>query len=138
MVKFWIACLISGLEHVHQQGIIHRDVKPENLVIDREGYLRITDFGIARKKNQINIKDNSGTPGYMAPEVMFKLGCTSASDFFAIGVILHECIYGRRPYAGSTRDEIKSDVKQRQINLEKTDIPASWSPHVADLINQVS
>ena len=83
---FFIACLISGLEYVHSNTIIHRDVKPENLVFDKEGrsdcygigYLRLTDFGIARTLKKDNHQDTSGTPGYMgkteayiiAPEVI--------------------------------------------------------------------
>jgi serine/threonine kinase 32 len=55
---------------VHNKGIIHRDIKPENLVFDSNGYLRLTDFGIARIWTPENSKDTSGTPGYMAPEVM--------------------------------------------------------------------
>lgn len=68
--QFFIACQLLGLEYVHNKGIIHRDIKPENLVFDGDGYLRITDFGIAREWTPENSKDTSGTPGYMAPEVM--------------------------------------------------------------------
>ena len=67
-----IACLVEALEAVHIEGIIHRDIKPENLVFDENGYLRLTDFGIARIWEPENNSENSGTPGYMAPEVMFK------------------------------------------------------------------
>lgn len=69
---FIIACLVHGLEFVHNVGIIHRDIKPENLVFDNSGYVRITDFGIARIWKPENNMDTSGTPGYMAPEVMCK------------------------------------------------------------------
>jgi serine/threonine protein kinase len=61
---------VAGLESIHNKNIIHRDIKPENLVLDEEGYLRITDFGIARLWRAENSADTSGTPGYMAPEVM--------------------------------------------------------------------
>lgn len=85
---FFVACLIAGLEYVHDKSILHRDIKPENLVLEEDGknvttensmyiysclcagYLRITDFGIARVWRQENAQDTSGTPGYMAPEVM--------------------------------------------------------------------
>ena len=67
-----MACLIQALEAVHESGVIHRDIKPENLVFDHRGYLHLTDFGIARVWEPENAHDNSGTPGYMAPEVMFK------------------------------------------------------------------
>jgi len=60
-----VACMILGLEYIHNNGIIHRVLKPENLVFDAEGYLHITDFGIARVWNPNNSQDTSGTPGYM-------------------------------------------------------------------------
>lgn len=68
--KFIISCLVIGLEYLHSNRIMHRDIKPENLVFDREGYLHITDFGIARMITDDNSNDTSGTPGYMALEVL--------------------------------------------------------------------
>lgn len=64
-IGFMICCIILGLEYIHNNGIIHRDIKPENLVFDSQGYLHITDFGIARVWNPNNAQDTSGTPGYM-------------------------------------------------------------------------
>ncbi len=76
------ACIIVGLELLHKNGILHRDIKPENLVLDERGtllshshinfigYVRVTDLGIARYWRPDNACDTSGTPGYMAPEVM--------------------------------------------------------------------
>jgi len=61
---------LLGLEFLHKNGIIHRDIKPENFVLDQSGYLRITDFGLARYWRPDNASDTSGTPGYMAPEVL--------------------------------------------------------------------
>lgn len=70
ILGFFIACILEALRSVHAQGIIHRDIKPENLVFDGNGYLRLTDFGIARFWTPDNSSETSGTPGYMAPEVM--------------------------------------------------------------------
>ena len=67
-----MACLLLGLESLHNKNIIHRDIKPENLVLDERGYVKITDLGIARKFRENNCQDTSGTPGYMAPEIMCK------------------------------------------------------------------
>ena len=60
-----IACIIVGLEYMHNNGVIHRDIKPENVVMDNNGYVRVTDLGIARIWTPENSQDTSGTPGYM-------------------------------------------------------------------------
>lgn len=60
-----MSCIVIALEYVHNLKIIHRDVKPENLVFDEVGYVRLTDFGIARRLREENGSDTSGTPGYM-------------------------------------------------------------------------
>lgn len=64
-LEFLISCIILGLEYLHENKIIHRDIKPQNLVLDSRGYVRITDLGIARIKKTSNSSDTSGTPGYM-------------------------------------------------------------------------
>ena len=69
--EFFIACLVYALEHVHKNDFIHKDVKPENLVFEENGYLRLTDFGIARMYQPDNSKDTQGTQGYVSPEVFF-------------------------------------------------------------------
>jgi len=65
-----IGCMLLGLEYMHNENVIHRDIKPENIVMEETGYLRITDLGIAKILRPENSGDTSGTPGYMAPEVM--------------------------------------------------------------------
>jgi len=93
--RFFIASIVYSLEYIHNKSIIHRDIKPENLVFDEKGYLRVTDFGIARIWNPDNAKETSGTPGYMAPEVMCRQNHGVAVDYFAVGVIGYECMMGR-------------------------------------------
>jgi len=92
---------------MHNENVIHRDIKPENIVVDENGYLRITDMGIARILKSDNSSDTSGTPGYMAPEVMCRQSHSFAADYFALGVIGYEFMMGRRPYVGRTRKEIR-------------------------------
>jgi serine/threonine protein kinase len=82
--------------------------------LDQKGYLRITDLGIARIHAQENYKDTSGTPGYMAPEVINRENHSFPVDFFALGVIAYECMLGKvkliiiqRPYRGYNRQEIR-------------------------------
>jgi serine/threonine protein kinase len=95
LIEFFAACIVLGLEYIHTQGILHRDIKPENLVFEENGYLRITDFGIARKWSPDNAKETSGTPGYMAPEVMCRQNHGIEVDYFALGVICYESMKGR-------------------------------------------
>lgn len=113
--KFFVACLIQGLEYIHNKNIIHRDIKPENLIFSNDGYLRITDFGIARPWRPENAQDTSGTPGYMAPEVMNRENHNYLVDYFALGVIAYECMLGTRPYHGRSRKEIKDNVFAKQV-----------------------
>ena len=79
---------------MHSNGILHRDIKPENLVLDKQGYLKITDFGIARPWRPKNNEDTSGTPGYMAPEVLCRQEHGIACDYYALGVIAYELMLG--------------------------------------------
>ena len=135
--KFFVSCVLTGLEYLHLNNVIHRDIKPENLVLDCKGYVRITDFGIARVTKSDNSYDTSGTPGYMAPEVMCKQSHGIAVDYFALGVLVYEFMMGRRPYNGRSRKEIRDAVVARQVQLRKTDIPDGWSVEAADFVNKL-
>lgn len=75
---------------------MHRDIKPENLVFDNKGYLYLTDMGIAKLcRSDKPIIDSSGTPGYMAPEVIANQNHDLACDFFALGVMVYELMFGK-------------------------------------------
>lgn len=126
-VKFIIACIIVGLEYLHINLILHRDIKPENLVMDEKGYVRITDMGIARAWNAENSQETSGTPGYMAPEVMCRQSHGVAVDYFAVGVILYEFMMSKRPYQGKTRKDIRDSIFSKQVKIKKNQIPDGWS-----------
>jgi serine/threonine protein kinase len=113
--RFMMGCLILGLEYMHSQSVIHRDMKPENIIMEENGYLRITDFGISKIWKEDNSADTSGTPGYMAPEVMCRQPHTYAVDYFALGVIGFEFMLGRRPYVGKTRKDIRDMMFACQV-----------------------
>ncbi|CAD8141420.1 unnamed protein product [Paramecium octaurelia] len=134
--KFFIVCLLLALDYLHTNTILHRDVKPENLVFDRNGYLRLTDLGIARIWKPDNENDTSGTPGYMAPEVMCRQAHGVASDYFAVGVIAYECMFGKRPYIGKTRREIRDQILAKQVLVKLNQLPDGWSEESADFINR--
>ena len=133
--KFFISNMLLALEYIHSQNIIHRDIKPENLVLENTGYLRITDFGVAKINEIDNSSETSGTPGYMAPEVILVQNHSFPSDFFALGVIGYEFMLGFRPYLGRGRKEIKHLIISKQAKLNEDDIPDDWSNESRDFIN---
>jgi serine/threonine protein kinase len=135
--KFFVACILIGLEFLHINGVVHRDIKPENLVFDKKGYLTITDFGIARIWKPENAKDTSGTPGYMAPEVMCRQNHGVAVDYFALGVIIYEIMFGVRPYLGKSRKEIRDQILAKQVQIKKEEIPNGWSAEAGDFVNHL-
>ncbi len=138
--KFFIACLILSLEYIHNNNIIHRDLKPENLILDNKGYLKLTDFGIAKiyNRNIDNSKDTSGTPGYMSPEVLCGLNHNYCVDYYALGIIGYEILVGNRPYKGRYRREIKEQVMSKQIFVTKKNlVKKNWSNDSADFINKL-
>ena len=94
-----------GLEYIHSKKVIHRDIKPENLVLDDKGYLRITDFGVAKVFQKENAAETSGTPGYMAPEVIKKC-YTNKCDIWSCGVIMYILYCGYPPFFGQNEKEI--------------------------------
>ena len=141
--RFFISCIIQGLNHIHSNNIIHRDIKPENLVLDSRGYVRITDFGIAKENEKDNSKETSGTPGYMSPEVILRKNHSFSSDFFAIGVIGFEFMKGRRPFIG-TRNEIKEKMNnekyfENEVKIKNDDIiiKKGCSTECIDFINSL-
>lgn len=135
--RFMMANIIMALEHIHHKGIIHRDVKPENLVFDSKGYLYLTDFGIAKYWRPENSEDTSGTPGYMAPEVLCRRNHSYSVDYYALGVIMYECMVGRRPYLGKTRKEIKEQVLAKQTLIKPNEVFGSWSAEAMHLCNSL-
>lgn len=136
--KFILSCLILSLEYLHYNGIMHRDIKPENMVFDSKGYVYLTDMGIAKLYvPEKELIDSSGTPGYMAPEVITNKDHNFCCDYYALGIILHEFMMLKRPYLGKNRAEIKEQMFSREISIKATDVPDGWSTEAADLITKV-
>jgi len=95
----------------------------------------LTDFGVARILSPDNANETSGTPGYMAPEVMCRQNHGLAADYFAVGVIAYECMLGERPYKGKTRKDIRDQILVKQVTIKKYAIPDGWDENAADFIN---
>ena len=122
-LKFVAGCVLLGLKYVHENNIIHKDIKPENLVYDSKGYIHITDFGISKIYHPDNGKENSGTPGYMAPEVLFNKDHNFSVDYFSLGVCLYELLMGKRPYHGHGKKELRKDIVSRQAKIKEENLP---------------
>jgi serine/threonine protein kinase/tetratricopeptide (TPR) repeat protein len=115
----------AGLEEAHRQGVVHRDLKPGNILIDKEGNARIMDFGIARSLRGRGITGAGmmiGTPEYMSPEQVEGKDVDQRSDIYSLGVVLYEMLTGRVPFEGDTPFTIgvkhKSEIPRdpREIN----------------------
>jgi len=128
---------LVGLEYIHEQCILHRDIKPENLVFDSNGYLRITDFGIAKKYVVNNKKDTSGTVGYLAPEILCNQNHTYSIDYYAVGIIAYELAYGHRPYIGRSKHEVKQLILTQQAHIDYDELPNGYHDPAADFINKL-
>lgn len=125
--RFYIGAMILMLEHLHERGVLYRDLKPENIMIDEEGYPRLIDFGTAKI---VTTRTYSviGTPHYMAPEVILGKGYNHTIDYYSLGILLYECLFGKVPFG----DEEDDPYKIYQHVLEhRLSYPKFADPHFA-------
>ncbi|KAJ2740386.1 hypothetical protein GGI20_005837 [Coemansia sp. BCRC 34301] len=121
VIKFWIAELACAINYLHtSHGIVHRDIKPDNILMDHRGHVALTDFNIAtRIQNNSPHYSVAGTANYMAPEVVSGSGYTFSIDWWSLGVVMYECVYGRRPF----RNKKSSDDLRRALLYEEIQFP---------------
>ena len=140
-IKFFVANVVLSLRYLRLNNIFHRDIKPDNLLFDKKGYLNLTDFGISKKvKNNKIIKDKSGTPGYLSPEVLTGKNQTFSSDYFSLGIIIYELIFLERPFKGKTKQELAENILDNEINLTKDQLPNNFinSPKADNLVDFIN
>lgn len=106
----WVCEIAEALHHAHEQGVIHRDVKPANILIDRHGRAMLADFGIAQ--SPLKAAKSVGTVRYMSPEQLAGAPSDKRADVFSLGVVLHEVLTGSLPYPGSPSSSIPVAVER--------------------------
>ena len=125
----------EGLGEAHKLGITHRDLKPGNIMIDRDGQAKVMDFGIARVKQEKGITGEGaiiGTPEYMSPEQVEGKPADPRSDIYSVGVILFEMIVGRAPFEGDTPFSVANKHK-----TEPPPIPRKLAPQIPEGLNKL-
>ena len=130
-----IAQTAAGLQAAHQAGLIHRDVKPANLLLSAAGVVKITDFGISYAAGSAPVTRTGmivGTPSYLAPERASGAQATEASDIYALGVVAYECLTGTPPFAG-TAIEVALAHRDRPLPPLPASLPPAVAGFVADL-----
>ncbi|KAF7478092.1 rhodopsin kinase [Marmota monax] len=115
---FYTAQMLSGLEHLHQRRIVYRDLKPENVLLDDGGNVRISDLGLAVElpEGQGKTRGYAGTPGFMAPELLLGEDYDCSVDYFALGATLYEMIAARGPFRARGEKVESKELRQRVLS----------------------
>lgn len=136
VVRFYATQIILGLGYLHNEGIVHRDLKLENILIDEDGYIKIIDFGLAKiLKNEEETMTYCGTPEYLAPEVISHKGHHKSVDWWAVGILIYEMMIGVTPFYNKNRNMMLSKIQFAKIVFpDKTKYKIDYSDEVQDLI----
>jgi eukaryotic-like serine/threonine-protein kinase len=131
-----IAQAADGLAAAHKAGVVHRDIKPGNILISKEGHVKVTDFGIAHAVGQAPVTGPGlvmGTTQYMAPERIAGNHGTAASDLYALGIVLHECLTGVPPHDGTA-----AEVMAAHLYLPLPPLPADVPAELDVLVDRLT
>ena len=132
--KFYFSELLEGLQFVHNLDIVYRDIKPENILIDIDGHLKIADFGLSKviKKGQRSFSF-CGSPEYMCPEILTGQGHDQRADIYCIGALLYELVVGFPPHFNQDHNEIYKGI----VNSEPAYAEHNLSPLLIDLLKKL-
>jgi serine/threonine-protein kinase len=126
----------NALQAAHDAGVIHRDIKPGNILVTPDGVVKITDFGISRATNSVPLTQTGaimGTASYSSPGQASGQSVTPASDIYSLGIVAYECLTGRRPFDGDT----PVSVALAQVSQEPPALPAELPVAVRELVMQM-
>lgn len=130
--RFYAAQVVLSFEYLHYLGIVYRDLKPENLLIDGKGYLKITDFGFAKRIDDKKTITMCGTPEYLAPEVIKNVGYSYSCDWWALGILIYEMCSGKPPFASEEPMKIFEKIMNARVKY-----PNTFNPVLKDVIRQL-
>jgi len=131
MSKFYAAEVVCAFEYMHSKNIAYRDLKPENLLLDSDGHIKITDFGFAKVVPDITWT-LCGTPDYLAPEIIQGKGYGKSVDWYALGVLIYEMIAGYPPFYDEDHFRL-----YEKILVGKLRFPAGFDPEAKDLCKRL-
>ena len=126
----------EALEHVHDKGFLHYDFKPENILVSRNGNVRLCDFDLSRPipETPTKMPDNPGTPVYMAPEQLRGREIDQRTDIFSFGVTMYETLTGQKPFEGKTSKDVLMQQKERSRFFAK---PRDLNPSIPEDVERI-
>ena len=120
MARFYAAQVVVCFEYLHAKAVIYRDLKPENVLLASDGCIKLADFGFVKKLNLWERTSTfCGTPEYMAPEILKSIGYSHAVDWYALGILLYELLYGRPPFMGPSPMDVFNMILNEKIIFPK-------------------
>ncbi|XP_056601519.1 serine/threonine-protein kinase N2 isoform X1 [Triplophysa dalaica] len=127
--RFYAACVLLGLEFLHQNKIVYRDLKLDNLLMDSDGFVRIADFGLCKEGMGHGDRTSTfcGTPEFLAPEVLTDSTYTRAVDWWGLGVLIYEMLVGESPFPGDDEEEVFDSIVNDEVRYPRFLSPESVS-----------
>lgn len=132
--RFYSSCVLLGLEFLHQNKIVYRDLKLDNLLMDADGYVRIADFGLCKEGMGHGDRTSTfcGTPEFLAPEVLTDNNYTRSVDWWGLGVLIYEMLVGESPFPGDDEEEVFDSIVNDDVRY-----PRFLSPDSTSLIQKL-